>query len=230
METSLLWIIITSSLAAIISTYFGYQKVIHLQNLKRSKFLLFVLILAVILTLLRILHINGLFPEEVGGASMAGFYASISGFLLGGAMANYREKRKCGRLLYRNRSFITDYMPVILSIALLMAGLYRTSILSDLPVTPIRLTSGVSIFMLGLWTLTIQAVPEIRDQGIILLDRFIPWRDFVSYTWYDGESIQLEFMIDEHIQVFNTRIPEEEQIEVERILNEKLMNRMEQES
>jgi hypothetical protein len=230
MENSLIWIIVTSAAAAIISIYFGYQKVIHLQNLKRSKFLLFLLIVAIILTILRILHINGLFPEEVGGASMSGFYSSVSGFLLGGALSNYREKRKCGRLLYRNRTFFTDYLPVILSIALLMAGIYRSSLLSDLPVTPIRLTSGLSIFMLGLWTLTIQAVPEIRDRGLILLDRYIPWQDFVSYSWFDSDSIQLEYKLDGHLHVFNTRVPEEDQIEVEHILNEKLMNRMEMDS
>lgn len=217
------WIVITSALSALASIYFGYLKIIHFQNLNRKSLTYFLLLATVIITILRVLHLIGLFPENIAGATMTAFYSSVSGFLFGGGISNYIKKREFGKTLYRNRNFTTDILPVILGISLLLMGVYRMSIFSDVAVTPIRLSSGLSILMLGIWVLTIQAVPEFRDNGFILIDRFIPWSDLVSYEWYDEQTIRLEYKLNEEIQLFGTKIPAEDQLELEKLLNQKII-------
>ena len=222
------WIIIASALSGIISVVLGSRKLIHLHHLNKHRLALFMILFLGVFNLLYFLHTQGYFPQDIAGASMAGLYASLSGFLLGGMWANYRQKIKAGSVLYRTRNFGTDVLPTLVAISLILAGIYRTGMLSDLPFTPIRITSGLSIIMMGIWGFTLQPVPEFRAQGIILIDRIIEWDDFKSYSWYSENSVEIEYELFDELSSFVTNIPANDQLVLERVLSQKLKEKVEQ--
>lgn len=116
---------------------------------------------------------------------------------------------------------------MIVAIAIILYGLYRTSIFTQLPITPIRVSSGLSFIAFGFWGMTLRLVPEFRQKGIILLDVLIHWKDFLNYQWFYEEVIEIEYEKDETILFFKTHIPPEDQLAIEDVLRAKMKEKME---
>jgi hypothetical protein len=173
------------------------------------------------------LHRIGYFPEAVAGFTMANVYASFFGFFIGASIQQFNQKKNCGKILYVNRSFWTDILPNVIILGVILFGIQRTSVLSDLPITPIRMTSGLSIIAVGLYGLTIRLVPEFRANGLILLDRKINWDDFLSYSWFSEGVIEIEYKQNGAIKSFKTMVPEEDEIYVEKTLSKKIAEKLE---
>ncbi len=222
----MLWIIITVFIVASISSWLGYKHLLYLDILTFRRLSLTILIVFSIFIFLEWLHLIGYFPEAVAGAVMANVYASLFGFFAGAAVQQYHQKKNAGVILYVNRSFWTDIFPNFVTIALILFGIYRTSLLSDLPFTPIRVTSGLSIMAVGFYNFTIRLVPEIRKDALILLDRKIDWDDFLTYSWFSDGVIEMEYTLNGKIKSFKTMIPNEDQVEIERILTQKIAEKM----
>lgn len=174
-----------------------------------------------------IAYVVGFFPQSVAAPFMMTLYSLIAGFFVGYAIRLYKLRSKSGNILYQNRSFWIDHAPNFLAIILILYGIYRTSILSDFPVTGIRLTSGISLISFGLFSWTLKAVPEFRSKGILLLDQFIHWKEVLSWKWQNESVIVIEFFkkenqSDEQIKFFATSIPEDERKELEVVLKSKM--------
>lgn len=222
------WIIIGSIVSAVASALLGYRKLAHLHHLNKQRFLIFIGVFLGVFNLLFFLHHAGYFPQDIAGATMAGLYSSLTGFLLGGAITNARQKARAGKNLYKLRSFITDIVPTLIGITLILLGIYRMGLFSELPFTPIRITSGLSIMMMGVWGFTLQPTPEFREDGIIIIDRIISWDDFKSYAWYSEDTIEIEYELNEELSSFITKIPADDQLILERVLSKKLTEKVEQ--
>lgn len=225
----MLWIIVSIIVVSLLSIWLGHKHFLYLDDITPRNLSYTLLGVLFVFLVLRILHFYGYFPEAVAGAFMANVYASLFGFFAGSAWQQYRQKVDSGKILYVNRSFWTDILPGIVAIGVILFGIQRTSVFSDLPFTPIRVTSGLSIMAVGFYGLTIRLVPEIRRKGLILLDRKIDWDDFISYSWYSENVIEIDYRLHGKITTFKTMIPEEDQLHVERILADKMAEKIEKE-
>lgn len=132
------------------------------------------------------------------------------------------------RVLYCHRTFVSEYIPVIIAIVLVLLGIQRSAIFSDLAITPIRISSGLSFLGFGIWGITLRLVPEFRTKGIVLLDSVIEWDNLLSYEWYTEEIIEIEYNQDNAIRSFKTLIPPDDQLEVERLLSKKMREKLEE--
>jgi len=200
----------------------GNHSYFTIDKLSRQLVLNTGLIVLAVFAALLLLHNIGYFPQWLAAPIMMAIYSFAGGFLAGFSIRQYQKKKKAGEILYQHRSFWVDHAPSLLAIALILFGIYRTAILTDLSITGIRVTSGVSLICFGVFTWTIKAVPEFRKYGIILFDRLITWEDIISWHWHSEEIIAIEYMIgndvDEVIHEFLTSIPPEDKKEIERIL------------
>ncbi|GAB5408957.1 MAG: hypothetical protein BalsKO_13220 [Balneolaceae bacterium] len=168
--------------------------------------------------------------EAVAGAIITNIYASIFGFFSGSAIDQYATRVKSGSVLYCNRTFISEYLPVIVALVMILFGVYRSALFSDAAVTPIRITSGLSLLSIGIWGITLRPVPEFRTKGIVLLDSIVDWKHMLSYNWYTEEILEIEYTQDDSIRSFKTLIPPEDQLEVERLLSKKMREKLEKEN
>ncbi|MEX2362549.1 MAG: hypothetical protein WD597_02950, partial [Balneolaceae bacterium] len=200
----MLWIIVSAFIVAFLSLLLGYKHLLHLDQVTPRNLAVSLIAIAIVFLFLQWLHRAGWFPEAVAGATMANIYASIFGFFTGAAIQQYLQKIKSGDILYVNRSFWTDIIPYVIAIGLILFGIQRTSLLSELPFTPIRVTSGLSIIAVGVYSFTIRLIPEFRKEGFILLDRFIDWDNFITYSWFSENVIEIEYKKDETLKSFKT--------------------------
>ncbi len=223
----MLWILITAGITFLISGYFGFKQLLYLYKLTPRNIALSTIFGLLIFTLLLFLYRLELMSEQVGAAIISNVYASVAGFFGGAAINQYQTKTNAGRILYSNRSFLSDHASVIVAIAIILFGLYRISIFTQLPVTPIRVSSGMSFIAFGFWGMTLRLVPEFRQKGIILLDMLIEWKDFLNYQWFYEEVIEIEYEQDETIRFFKTHIPPEDQLAIEDVLRAKMKEKME---
>lgn len=223
----MLLIIITAGITFLISGYFGFKRLLYLYQLTARNVAISAIIGLIVLTLLLFLYQIGIMSEQVGAAIITNVYASVAGFFGGAAFNQYQTKASAGSILYSNRSFLSDHASVIMALGVILFGLYRTSLLTDLPVTPIRLSSGVSFIAFGFWGMTLRLVPEFRQKGIILLDFLIEWKDFLNYQWFYEEVIEIEYEQDETIRFFKTHIPPEDQLTIEDVLRAKMKEKVE---
>lgn len=225
----MLWIVVSSFFVSVVSIYLGHSRLLYIDQITVRRLSVTLLSILILFLILQWLHRIGYFPEAAGGFTMANVYASLFGFFLGAAIQQYNEKRKSGKIIYVNRSFWTDILPNVIALGVILFGIQRTSLLSDLPITPIRVTSGLSIIAVGLYGLTIRLVPEFREHGLILLDRMIKWDHFISYSWYSEGVIEIEYKHAEAIKSFKTMIPEEDELFVEKTLSKKITEKLENE-
>ncbi len=207
--------------------WFGNRKSFFIDGLTPPLVLNTLLGLLTFFTLLIIANSFGYFPQSVAAPFMMGVYTIIGGFFFGYAFRLYKERTKSGNILYQNRSFWIDHAPNLLAAAIIIFGLYRTSILIDLPVTGIRITSGLSLIGFGLFTWTLKPVPEFRTDGVLILDRRIVWPDVVSWHWQSEEVLAIEFMAgkkrnEKRIKQFTTAVPATDRKEIEMILKSKM--------
>lgn len=225
----MIWTIISAITVFLFSLWLGYKKFVHLDQISARTFLIFATVALAVFLILRFLHDLGYFPEAIAGGFMASFYALIAGFLFGTAYRQYKNKSEMGAVEYFNRSFASDILPNLIALTLIIAGIARTSIFNDLAITPIRVTAGFSLIGLGVYGLTLHLIPEFRRKGFVLLDRTIPWTNLLSYKWASEDVLELEFKYNEIIRIYHTVIPLEDRAKVEKILNKKLIQKLEEE-
>lgn len=223
----MLWIVVSAFTVASLSIWGGHKRLLYLDQITPRNLSYTLLGLVLVFLTLQWLHRLGYFPEAIAGAVMANFYASLFGFFTGAAIQQFQQKSEYGEIIYVNRSFWTDIFPNLVAIGLILFGIQRTSIFSELPFTPIRVTSGLSIIAVGAYSFTIRLVPELRAKGLILLDRKISWDDFFTYSWYSEGVIEIEYKLDGKIRSFKTMIPDEDELFVEKILAEKIAEKLE---
>lgn len=224
----MLWIIISTVLVFLISLGLGYKKLLYLDEISpRSSLITLILSLALLL-FARYLFDIGWMPEQIAAATMAGTYASIAGFFMGSGIRHYQFKTSLGTIKYVNRALLTDLIPNVIALTLIIAGIARTSLLSELAVTPIRISSGLSMIAIGFFALTIRLIPEFRSKGIVILDRIIPWEDFVNYQWYGENVIEIEYEYQDKIMSYRTVIPAEDHLKIEDLLAKKMMEKLEE--
>lgn len=223
----MLWIIVSAFIVSFLSVWLGYKHLLYLDQITPRNLSVALLAIALVFLILQWLHRSGLFPEAVAGAFMANTYASILGFFLGAAIQQYQQKTGSGSIMYVYRSFWVDILPNAAAIGLILFGIQRTSLFSDLPFTPIRVTSGLSLVAIGLYAFTLRLVPEFRKEGLILLDRKIKWEDFITYSWFSERVIEIEYKRDDTLKSFKTMIPDDDHLIIKQILSDKLKENLE---
>ncbi len=224
----MIWTVISAIVTALLSIWLGYKRLFYLYQITLRRFLSFALILVLFYSILLLLFKIELLTEELAAVIITNVYASIFGFFSGSAVKQYRTRSNAGKVLYSYRSFISDHLPIIVAIGLITLGIHRSAALSELAVTPIRVSSGLSLAAIGLWGLTIRLVPEFRKNGIILIDQIIDWKNLLSYNWYSEEILEIEYEQEEMIRIFKTLVPSDDRKEVEKLLSGKLREKMEQ--
>ncbi|MFD2532392.1 hypothetical protein [Gracilimonas halophila] len=223
----MLWIIVSAFIVATLSIYLGFKRLLYIDRVTPRRLSLTLLGIVFLFLILQWMHRIGYFPEAIAGAVMANVYASLFGFFLGAAIQQFQQKRDFGEIIYVNRSFWTDIFPNLVALGIILFGIQRTAVLSDLPLTPIRVTSGLSIIAVGAYSFTIRLVPEIREKGLVLLDRKISWENFFTYSWFSEGIIEIEYKLNDSIRSFKTMIPDEDELFVEKILSEKIAEKLE---
>ena len=223
----MIWIVVSAFIVTILSIWLGYKRLLYIDQITPRNLSITLLCVVILFLILQWMHRIGYFPEAVAGAVMANVYASLFGFFIGAAYQQFKQKSDSGEILYVNRSFWTDIFPNIVAIGIILFGIQRTSLFSDLPFTPIRVTSGLSIIAIGAYSFTIRLVPELRTKGLILLDRKISWDDFFTYSWFSEGVIEIEYKLKGKIRSFKTMIPDEDELFVEKILSEKIAEKLE---
>lgn len=205
----------------------GRQPWFTLHRLNKSNVLNGTLIVLAGFTLLMLLYVLDFFPQSVAAPFMMAIYSLIAGFFIGYALRLLNLRNKSGRLLYQHRSFWIDHAPNFLAIILIIYGIFRTAVLTDQPVTGIRITSGISLISFGIFTWTLKAVPEFRSKGVLLLDRYIRWDEVIAWKWQSESVLEIEYIAqesskNERIREFLTSIPEDERKEIEITLKAKM--------
>lgn len=223
----MLWIVVSTLLVSLVSLYLGYSRLLHIDQITVRRLSFSLISTLLLFLILQWLHRVGYFPEAAAGFTMANVYASLFGFFSGAAIQQFNQKKNADKILYVNRSFWTDILPNVIALGVILFGIQRTSILSELPMTPIRITSGLSIIAVGLYGLTIRLVPEFRKIGLILLDRMIKWENFVSYSWYSQGVIEIDYKQNGSIKSFKTMVPDEDELYVEKTLTKKIAEKLE---
>lgn len=223
-----MWIYTIFLLALFIGgLYLGERPYFQLRKLTPSIVLNFSLAILVLFTVLMIAYVVGVFPQSVAAPMMAGLYVTLAGFFAGYAYWLFKIRSDGGTILYQNRSFWVDHAPNLLALGLIVYGIYRTSVFSELPVTGIRFSSGMSLICFGLLSWTLKVVPEFRSKGIQFLDQFIPWKRVLSWRWHTDEVVLIEYVESskqarDRIKQFVTSIPPDEKKEIELVLKSKL--------
>lgn len=223
------WIILSTIITFIVSSVAGYRRFIHIHQLSVRRLTLIALIAVFFYSTMLFLFKYGWLSEAVAGAITANIYASMTGFFVGSSIDQITLSKEAGDLKYVNRTFLSDYAPALLGIALITFGIYRSALFSDLPVTPIRITSGCSFIAIAVWVFSLRVVPEFRKKGIILIDRIILWDRFLSYSWYSEDVIEIEYEYDDALRSFTTIIPPEDQIKTEEMLKKVLLDKISEE-
>lgn len=223
-----MWIYIIILSALFIGGLFaGERPFFQLRKLTPTIVLNMALVILILFTVLMIAFIIGIFPQSIAAPMMAGLYITLAGFFAGYAFRLFKVRSNGGSILYQNRSFWVDHAPNLLAIGLIIYGVYRTAILTDLPVTGIRFSSGMSLICFGILGWTIKVVPEFRSKGILFLDQFIPWKRVLSWRWHTDDVVLIEYIVSEkqsedRIKQFVTSVPPDEKKEIEMVLASKL--------
>ena len=226
----MIWTIISGVLVLFASIWLGKQRFIKLEQITLRRFLFVSILMMLLFLVLRYLDNLGYFSQDIGAAFMTGCYSSFSGFFLGAAYTQYKMKKNLGSIDYVNTAFISDLVPNLLALTIIILGIARTSIFSELPVSPIRLSSGISLIAIGVYAVTLKVTPEFRKKGFVILDREIPWKDLISYNWYQEQVIELEFTYKGKIRIHRSVVAPEDEKKVEKLLSKKMIEKMEKEA
>ena len=226
----MIWTISTAVLVFLISTWLGTKRYLKLDKITGRRFL-FVSILSLLLFLiLRYVNDLGYFPQPIAAAFMANLYASISGFFIGAAFDQYKMKKNLGEIEYVNTAFISDLLPNLIALTLIILGIARTSFFDQQPITPISVASGISLMSIGLFAITLRITPELRKKGFVILDREIIWKNLISYSWHQEQIIEMEFEHDQTIRIHRSIVAPQDEKEVEQILAKKMIEKVEKEA
>lgn len=222
-----LYLYIIYLISAFAGGFTGFQSWVRIEKLNKQSLLNAILIVLFLFTLLMAAYLAGLFPQAVAAPFMAAIYSFLAGFFTGYAARLITLRTNAGFILYTHQSFWVDHAPNLLSLVIILFGLYRTALLTSEQVTDIRLTSGISLMCFGFFGWTIKLVPDFRSKGILLFDKKIPWQQVISWHWYSENVLQIEYISDigkknEGVKEFLTSIPEDERLEIETILESKM--------
>jgi len=226
----MIWTIIAAVLVFLISFWFGLKRFIKLEQITGRRFLLTGTFALLLFLILRLLNDIGYFPETLAAGFIANVYSSIAGSFIGAAFDQYKMKKKLGDIEYTNTAFISGLLPNLIALTLIILGIARTSIFDQFPITPIRIASGSSLIGIGIYAITLKITPEFRKKGLVILDREIPWKDLISYKWYQEEIIELEFEYLESIRFHRSVVAMEDEKKVEQILAKKMIEKMEKDT
>ncbi len=226
----MIWILITAILTSSLSFWMGFRRLLFLYEITLRRFLIFSVISLLIYSFLLFLFKIEILSEAIGGAIITNVYASIFGFFTGSSINQYNTRVNSGKVLYCHRSFISEFLPVIVALGIILFGIYRSALFSELPATPIRISTGLSLIGIGLWGITLRPVPEFRIKGIVLLDSVVDWQNMLSYEWFTEEILEIDYTQDDSIRSFKTLIPPENQLKVERLLSKKMKEKLEEEN
>lgn len=212
---------------SLIGAFIGSRSNFHIDNLSSSKVLNVALVILVLFTLLMVAEAAGIFPQNIAAPFMMSLYSATAGFFLGYAFRLMDLRAKSGGILYQHRTFWVDHAPNLLAIALIIYGIYRTALLTELPVTGIRLTSGLSLMSFGFFGWTLKPVPEFRDKAVLFLDRKISWERVISWNWSSEDTLTLEYLKemkseDDRIVLLETLVPQDERKIIEGVLKIKM--------
>ena len=207
--------------------YAGREPYIQIEMLSGRKVLHAALSIILLFALLFTAYSIGWFPQEIAAPFMMILYSIAAGFFAGYALRLFTARSNAGSILYQNRSFLVDHAPNFFAIALILYGIYRSSVLTDLPITGIRITSGLSIITFGIFGLTLKVVPEFRTKGIMFLDRMIHWKQLLSWKWISEEVLSVDYFErtskkEISIKSLVTSVPPEDRKQAEAILKMKL--------
>ena len=139
-------------------------------------------------------------------------------------------KKNLGDIEYVNTAFISDLLPNLIALTLMILGIARTSIFDQQPITPISMAAGLSLMSIGLYAITLRITPEFRKKGFVILDREIPWKNLISYNWHQEQVIELEFEYEQTIRIHRSVVAPEDEKKVEQILAKKMIERLEKEA
>lgn len=220
-------IYIAAAIIAVGGGFSGHQPWFRLEKLDKSIILNSLLFIAACFTLLMAAYITGYFPQEIAAPFMMFLYSFLAGFFTGYGLRLIQLRSSTGNILYVHRSFWIDHAPSLAAILIILFGIYRTSLLTEEPVTGLRLTSGFSLIAFGFFGWTIKIVPEFRSKGVLFLDKIIPWRQILAWQWHREDVISIEYMykpetLDEQVREFLTTIPPEDRIQIETVLESKM--------
>ncbi|MGM0506123.1 MAG: hypothetical protein ACQER4_02910 [Bacteroidota bacterium] len=206
----MLLIYLLSILATIGLFWVGSSGTVKLHSIRGFRLIQTALLLTVLLTGLQIAFRSGWIPHSVPAGAMSLLYGSTAGLLFGMSIRLFRLKQRSGQLYYTPRSFWSDHGLDAAALLLILFGLYRTTLFQELPVTPIRLFSGLSLTGLGLYSWTLRPVPEIRSRGILFLDRFIPVKQLLSSRWTEETTLTIDCRNhEEDIESIYLQVPDE---------------------
>lgn len=222
-----LYLYIIYLISAFAGGFAGFSSWIRIEKLSKQNLLNAILITLFFFTLLMAAYLSGVFPQPVAAPFMAAIYSFLAGFFGGYAARLITLRTNAGIILYTHQSFWVDHAPNLLSLVIILFGLYRSALLTSDPVTDIRLTSGISLICFGFLGWTIKLIPDFRSKGILLFDKKIPWQQVISWHWYSENILMIEYIsdigeINEGVKEFLTSIPENERLEIETILKSKM--------
>lgn len=223
----MIWIVISTIASTLLCFWLGNRRLLYLHQITLRKLLLFFIGSLSVYSLILFLFKIEVISEALAGGITANIYGMISGFLSGTALDQFNLRKSQGTVLYSFRGFMSDHLPIIIALGLILFGIYRTSVFSDVAITPIRVTSGLSILSVGLWGITLRLVPEFRRKGIVFLDLIINWDDMLNYQWISEEVIEVEYTQDDSIKSFKTIVPIDDRKQVEKLLSGKLREKLE---
>ncbi len=223
----MLLIYIASAIIALAGGFCGYHPWFRLEILNKKRLLNLLLAITAIFTLLMTGYVTGYFPQAVAAPFMTFLYSFIAGFFAGYGYRLIQLRISSGNLLYVHRSFWIDHAPGLAAVLIMIYGIYRTSILTDDPVTAIRITSGLSLVAFGFFGFTLKIVPEFRSRGILFLDKTIPWKQILAWRWHHEDVICIEYLYkpgtqEEQVREFFTSIPGEDRAQIETVLESKM--------
>jgi len=201
----------------------GYKRLLRLQHLNQKRIINSFIVVMVALTLITIGQGLGWVSEQVAARFTMFLYIGVAGFFAGFSVKMILLRQQAQAVKYIYRSFWTEAAPTLIAILLIAFGLYRTGLLSGSSYSGIGITTGLSLLGFGLLGLTMRIVPEFRQQGILILDQYVPWDRVVSYKWESETIIQIEYYTeDKKLTDFSTYIPEDDRLIIEQLLGKKL--------
>ncbi|MEX1063066.1 MAG: hypothetical protein WEC12_05640 [Balneolaceae bacterium] len=213
---------------SLIGGFLGHHPLVfRLEKINKSNSLNSGLAVAFVFTLLMTAYYVGYFPHTVAAPFMIFIYSFLAGFFTGYAWRLFQLRVDTGHILYMHRSFWIDHAPTFAAILIILYGLYRTSLLLEQPVTGIRMASGLSLIAFGFFGLTLKIIPEFRSGGVLFLDRVIPWRQIMGWSWQSEEIINIEYLhkpgeAGEQVRELLTTIPLEDRKQIETVLESKM--------
>ncbi len=201
----------------------GYLRLVRLEHLNRKRVFNVFLAGLLFLTLMTAANWFGLITQSIAIKITMSLYCMAAGFFVGYGIKLISMRATAGQIEYMYRSFWIDVAPNLISVALIVFGIYRTGILTWNLFTGIGITSGISLIGFGFFGCTVHIVPEFRRHGILLLDQYLSWEKIVTYKWASENVLQVDyFNKSNQLSEFRTYIPPEDQSIIERILNEKM--------